>query len=140
MQPVDGEKLHAERRKRFWRTLGGLAIIGALAGAVGQGAIELSKGGPLPEWTATAGAAGVILVAILVILGSWRFFVTVDEVELADNLWGSLIGFYWYAILFPSWWALNKLGWAPALDHWAIFISAMIVSFAVYLYRKWRLR
>ena len=138
--PGEGEKLHDARRKRFWRILGGLAVIGAISGAVGQAAIEISKGSPLPEWTATAGAVGVVVAAILVIYGSWRFFVTVDELELADNLWGSLIGFYWYAILFPSWWAMNKLGWVAAPDQWAIFVSAMVAASVVYLYRKWRNR
>lgn len=138
MEPGDGERLHAAKRKRFWWMLGGLAAIGALAGAVGQTAIELSNGESVPSWAAMWGAVGVGVVALLVTIGSWRFFANVDELELADNLWSSLIGFYWYAILFPSWWALNKLGFVPVPDQWAIFISAMLVSCAVYFFRKWR--
>ena len=137
----DGEKLHADRRRRFWLTLGGLAGVGFVVGLVGQGAVEASKRtGQLPEWTSTAGAIGVVVAALLVIYGSWRFFVSVDELEIADNLWGSLIGYYWYGILFPAWWALDKLGWVPEPNHWAIFLSSMIVAALVYLYRKWRLR
>ena len=49
-----------------------------------------------------AGAGGVIIAALLAIYFSWRFFVSVDEVEVADNLWGSLIGFYAYAMLLPG--------------------------------------
>jgi len=136
-----GEKLHADRRRRFWLTLGGLAAVGFVVGAVGQGATEIStRGGELPGWAPLAGGIGVVVAVLLVVYGSWRFFVSVDELELADNLWGTLYGYYWYAILFPTWWALNKLGWVPMPDHWAIFISSMIVAGAVYLYRKWRLR
>jgi hypothetical protein len=140
MEPGEGERLHAAKRRRFWWTLGGLAVVGALAGAVGQTAIEIAKGGPLPAWTATWGGVGVVMVVLLVVVGSWRFFATVDELELADNLWASLVGFYWYVILFPAWWALHKLGWTTAPDQWAIFVSAMLASCAVYFFRKWQNR
>lgn len=136
----EGEQLHAERRKRFWLILGGLGVVGGIVGAVGQVAIEMSKGGNLPSWASAVGGVGVIVAAILVALGSWRFFATVDELELADNLWGTLVGYYWYAILFPSWWALDNLGWVPEPNHWAIFVTSMVVATIVYFYRKWRLR
>jgi hypothetical protein len=61
-------------------------------------------------------------------------------VEVADNLWGSLIGFYTYAILFPAWWALNKLRQVPEPDQWAIFVISMVAALAVYAYRKWQSR
>ena len=64
----------------------------------------------------------------------------VDELELADNLWGSLIGFYVYAFGFPTWWALNWLGVAPAPDHWMIFAAAVVSATAAYALRKWRSR
>ena len=78
----------------------------------------------------------MVLVAIGVAYGSWRFFTSVDEVEIADNLWGSLVGFYLYAILFPSWWALHKLGQVPEPNDWAILFASMFTALAVYGYRK----
>ncbi len=140
MQPGEGERLHAARRKRFWLILGSLALVGGAGGFVGGLVLESAERDDLPAWTSGAAAIGVILVALLAAVFSWKFFTDVDEVEVADNLWGSLIGFYWYAILFPSWWALNQLGHAPDVDHWAIFGSSMIAAMAVYFYRKWRLR
>ena len=139
MQPGEGERLHAAKRKRFWAILGGLAVVGLAGGFVGTLVLEHADGGQVPEWTTPVAAVGVIIVALLAAAGSWKFFVDVDELELADNLWGSLVGYYWYAILFPAWWALNKLGQVPDVDHWAIFFSSMIVALAVYFYRKWRL-
>ena len=139
MQPGEGERLHNERRKRFWIILAGLGLIGAAGGFVGGVVMEHAKGAALPGWTTSVAAIGVVLVALAAAIGSWKFFVDVDEVEVADNLWGSLIGFYWYAILFPSWWALNKLGQVREVDHWAVFASSMFVALAVYFYRKWRL-
>lgn len=142
MEPGEGERLHAQKRKQFWRLLGGLALIGmALGFASGfvTGYTDASGSDLAPELR-TIGAAGVVLLAILTAYASWRFFVSVDEVEVADNLWGSLIGFYTYAILFPSWWALAKLERAPEPDDWVIFGASMIVATAAYGVRKWRSR
>ena len=136
----EGERLHSERRKRFWRILGGLAVLGFITGVVGQFALSISESGEAdwPAWAPVAGTIGVVLVAVAVAYCSWRFFLSVDEVEVADNLWGSLIGFYVYAILFPAWWALNKLGQVAAPNHWAIFAASMFSALAVYAYRKVR--
>ena len=140
MHSGDGERLHSAQRKRFWGILGALALVGFAGGFVGIVVTDVSEGAKFPAWTRPVAAVGVVIVAILAALGSWKFFTDVDEVEVADNLWGSLIGFYWYAILFPSWWALNKLGRVPEIDHWAIFFSSMAVALIAYFYRKWRLR
>lgn len=118
MERGEGERLHAQKRKQFWRLMGGLALIGIVMGFVGgfmTGHADASATELSPELK-TIGAVGVILLAILTAYASWRFFVSVDEVEVADNLWGSLIGFYTYAILFPVWWALAQLDRAPEPD------------------------
>lgn len=142
MEPGEGERLHAEKRKQFWKLLGGLALIGMALGFVGgfvTGHAD-ARGAEVSAEFKTIGAAGVVLLAILAAYASWRFFVSVDEVEVADNLWGSLIGFYTYAILFPLWWALAELDQAPEPDDWVIFITSMIVATAAYGVRKWRSR
>ena len=67
----------------------------------------------------TAGTIGVIVLVVGAAYGSWKFFQNVDEVEIADNLWGSLIGLYVYALLLPGV-ACNLLGQGPRtrrLDH-----------------------
>jgi uncharacterized membrane protein len=135
----EGERLYAQQRRSFWTLLGGLAAIGAVAGFVGAFVMLHVEGGASPQML-TLAAAGIIIVALLSAYGSWRFFVSVDELELADNLWGSLIGFYAYAILFPVWWALNKIGRAPEPDDWAIYVTSVAVALAAYGFRKWRNR
>ena len=140
MERGKGEQLHSERRKRFWRIMGGLLLLGFVTGIVAGFALRVSdtSNANWPAWTSVAGTIGVVFVALAVAYGSWRFFANVDEVEVADNLWGSLIGFYFYAILFPAWWALDKLGQAPEPNDWAVFLSSMFVALAVYGYRKVR--
>lgn len=134
----EGERLHAARRRRFWLLLGGLALIGAAGGFVKEMITAQAGGATLSPGMAIFAAAAVIIVAVLAAGGSWHFFRNVDEVEVADNLWGSLIGFYAYVILLPVWWALSKLGFTPAPDQWVIYITSMAVAVAAYFYRKFR--
>jgi hypothetical protein len=142
MERGEGERLHAQQRKRFWLIIVGLGAVGFIAGMLSGVIDDLSQRGAtaLDPNVATAAAAGVILAALLAAYGSYRFFVSVDEVEVADNLWGSLIGFYAYAILLPVWWALEKLNRAPEPDHWLIYGTAMIVALLAYGVRKWNAR
>ena len=139
MERGEGERLEAQRRKRFWTILGALFVLGGIAGfATGflAGVNDAREGG-----TAAYKAVGTIGVVILVFgaaYGSWKFFQNVDEVEVADNLWGSMIGLYVYALLFPAWWALHLLGQVREPDDWMIFGASMFSAVAVYLYRKVR--
>lgn len=129
----EGERLHDQRRRRFWLLIGGLALIGFVGGLVGGFIKSQSSIDPGSMWL---GIGGVSIAIVLAIYGSWKFFVSVDEVELADNLWGSLIGFYAYAILLPAWWALDKLNAAPPPDHWTIYAITMVVAVGAYFLRK----
>lgn len=142
MQAGEGERIHAEARKRFWTILGVLAVIGAVGGFISGFVMGRTDGSgtPLPDWALTAAAAAVVLTALGAAYGSYRFFVSVDEVELADNLWGSLIGFYAYALLFPCWWLLSELDRVPEPDQWVIFAIAMLSAVAAYFFRKWQSR
>jgi hypothetical protein len=136
----DGEKLHSARRRRFWLILGALSVVGILGGAIGIIILESEEGRVISAPLLAAAAAGVILVTALFLYGSWRFFADVDELELLDNLWGSLVGFYAYGATFPAWWALNKLGYLPEPNDWVIFNIALLTALVAYFYRKWRLR
>ena len=138
----EGERLHAQRRRRFWMILGGLALIGMVGGFLSgfiTGYADARQATVEPLY-GTVAALGCVVLAIAVAIASWRFFVTVDELEVADNLWGSLIGFYVYAILFPLWWALNRLGKAPEPDDWLIYGAALATATLAYGVRKLRAR
>ena len=74
----------------------------------------------------TAGTIGVVILVARSGVRQLALLPDVDEVEVADNLWGSLIGLYVYALLFPAWWALNLLGQAPEPDDWVIFGASML--------------
>lgn len=136
----DGEKLHSARRRRFWQILGALSVLGIAGGAIGVIILEEMDGREFSSTVLTAAAIGVVVLSILFLYGSWRFFADVDELELLDNLWGSLVGFYAYGATFPAWWALHKLGTLPEPNDWVIFNIALLTALAAYSYRKWRIR
>ena len=142
MDRGEGERLHAQRQKKFWKLLGALAIVGGICGFIAGFVSGFSdaKGVPIEPRMMQLAAIGVIAAALAAIYFSWRFFVSVDEVEVADNLWGSLIGFYVYGIAFPAWWALNQLGAVGPVDHWLIYGVSMLTALAVYAWRKWQQR
>jgi Na+-driven multidrug efflux pump len=142
MQIGEGERRHSERRKQFWKILGLLALIGCIGGFISGFIAGYSDASEitLPDWLLTVAAVAIVLTAVGAAYGSYRFFVSVDEVEVADNLWSSLIGFYVYGLTFPTWWLLARLGKTPPPDHWVIFGLSMITATAVYFFRKWQQR
>ena len=140
---MEGENLHEQSRTRFGRSLAIVGIGAAPSGAgVGWG-IGHSKGdfdafwNAAPDWLVLALLA---LAAVTLLYGSWRFYRSVDEVEMLDNLWGSAAAYGAYSMLFPAWWALDRAGITGEPNHWLIFLVALGVGLAAYLGRKWRAR
>jgi hypothetical protein len=142
-EPGKGEELHAARRKRFWSTLGLIAIaavpVGAVIGyGVGRHRIGLSEAWQRIDLLL---AGSIVIVGLIAFsFATWRFLQAIDEVELVDNLWGSTASYYVYATLFPAWWALGKSGIVAEPNDWAIYFAALAGGLAIYGMRKWRAR
>ncbi|MDQ3078752.1 MAG: hypothetical protein M3R03_01980 [Pseudomonadota bacterium] len=139
----EGERLAAQRRRKFWGTIGVFFVAGAVAGVVigfqSQDEVDTID----DVWTNIPRSLALSLVAVLLIsflYGGWIFYKAIDEVELVDNLWGSTAAYYAYATLFPLWWVLAKIGVAPRPDDWAIYFAALIGGGMAYGWRKWRAR
>jgi hypothetical protein len=143
MQMGEGERRERARRRRFWAVIAGLAGAGLASGFVAGFLAGYNKVPPDQVWTAIPDGIAIGLVAaglIVFNLGCWAFVRAIDEVELADNLWASTIGYYAYAMLFPAWWALNAAGVVAAPNHWIIFAVSLASGGLGYLWRKWRAR
>ena len=138
----EGERLHASRRKHFWTIIGGLMLLGLVTGLVAGAllAVGAEREAPLSPMMAGIATAVIALALAAIVYGSWRFFVSVDEVEVQDNLWACLIGFYAYAILFPAWWLMARIGLLPFPDQWVMYAVIMVSGTAAYAYRKWQSR
>ena len=139
----EGELLEHGRRRKFWRVVGFMFVAGMILGAIG-GFVGAHNDIPLSEtFTAIPDAAVIAIVAFgfaAFTYGCWAFTKAIDEVELADNLWGSTASYYAYAVLFPSWWVFGQAGITAPPNHWVIFFASLAFGMAVYGYRKWRAR
>jgi magnesium-transporting ATPase (P-type) len=142
MKVGEGERLEAQRRKNFWRLMFILGAVGGVAGFVfgfSHGAAD-AAGEPMSDTARMIAALALVAAAIAGAFFSWRFFAMVDEVEVTDNLWASLIGLYVYGFGFPTWWALAWLKMAPEPVDWTLYVAVMLSAAAAYGVRKWRSR
>ena len=138
----EGERLESQRRRRLMTTIlafSAVAMVTGFASGFLQGQAD-ATGNPIDPTARTAVAITICAVLIAGAFASWRFFRTADEVEVADNLWASLVGFYVYGFGFPAWWMLASLKVAPGPDHFIIYAAAIVSAAATYAIRKWRSR
>lgn len=138
----EGERIETQRRRRFWRLILGLTAIGAIGGFLAgfvNAQFGASGDGLNPMVQALAAIALIIALAGGA-FATWRFFQTMDEVEVSDNLWASLIGFYVYGFGFPGWMALYWLDVAPQPVDWTVYAASMLTAAGAYGVRKWRSR
>ncbi|HET9397753.1 MAG TPA: hypothetical protein VFO45_02945 [Sphingomicrobium sp.] len=143
MDKGEGERLESSRRRRYWTVVAALMAVGMVIGFV-FGFSSAHQDVPI-EQAATSLPDGIVIALVAAAIaafsyGCWAFLKTIDEVELADNLWGSTASYYAYAVLFPSWWVFGEAGITPAPNHWAIFFVSLAFGMAVYGFRKWRAR
>lgn len=140
---TSGEMMERNQRRRFWRVL---LVVGVPAIPLGWfigysvGRHDMSA----VEAVASLSPAMAILIAAafvaMMIVGTYAFAKVIDEVELQDNLWASSVGYYVYAVLFPTWWLLGTAGVTAPSNDWIIFGTAMLCGMIAYFYRKWRAR
>lgn len=142
-EPGEGERMEARRRRLFWGSIAGFIVTGAVTGAIiGYGSASRDIA-PDEIWTSLPQPLAMALVGASLIAffyGCWRFYKTIDEVELVDNLWGSTASYYVYATLFPVWWVSAKVGVVPQPNDWAIYAIALGGGALIYVWRKWRAR
>ncbi len=132
-----GEARLKARSRRFWSFcalgFGVAVVIGVVTGTAGA----LYQAGSLPGWLIYA-FWGLTLAAFGWF--TWEYFRRVDELDLMDNLWAGIIGFYFYFVAAPSWWLFHDIGLVRAPDQIAIYVATVFVMFATYGLRKLGLR
>ncbi|WP_114519915.1 hypothetical protein [Altererythrobacter sp. ZODW24] len=134
---MSGEERLKTRKRAFWKyaAIGTAAAFGAgIATGTVQGMIGEST---IPAWTIFP-AVGAVLAGL-----AWfskAYLKTIDELDLADNLWASLIGLYFYLSALPVWTAIHEAGFVPEPDHWMIWGGTLVFTTAVYCARKLGLR
>jgi len=130
-------RLRANRR-RYGRVMGGLMLAGGVIGAVVGLALatnHFSVGGERMQVVALL-AVPALVIAVLV--GSWKYFTTVDELEVDANKWAGLIAINFYALLWASWWAFAAVGLTGAPDGNVAFLLTMLIATITFLWRRFR--
>lgn len=135
-----GEAKLAGKRRKFWLFIAGMMASAMIIGA-GWGVIEAD--GSMRAFVTRSPELAWIGIGLAIASMSWfsiEFFRRVDELETADNLWASLVGFYVYVMLFPAWWALEQVNAVSPVNNWAIYWTAAAAATLVYVWRKIRMR
>ncbi|WFL77006.1 hypothetical protein P7228_13565 [Altererythrobacter arenosus] len=133
----NGEKLLQTRRRKFWRYMSISLVVFGAAGFLSGYLTDAFQAGEVPLWLPLA----VIAVTIVALIYSTRDYLRrIDELDLMDNLWAHLIGFYGGLISFGAWYLLAELGVTTQPNAEAIIIAALAVMLATYGLRKlgWR--
>lgn len=132
-----GEDRLRRRRLAWWRYLAlafaGSVMIGFASGFM-AGAYD---SGAVPVWLPVA--ACIVAIALL----GWfthDYFRRIDELDLMDNLWAHLFGFYAGIALFGGWYFFADLGLTSYPTAPAIMLAMLLFTFAAYGARKLGLR
>lgn len=135
-----GEQALHDRRRQFWRMVRNALLaslgVGVLIGLVVGVSVALNeRGGADVRWVLwPVSAAALVGFAQF----TRYYFTRVDELDLQDNLWSSLIGLYFFICAMPGWAMMHRVGQAPPVDAWWLWGATLIVTAAAYGWRKWQ--
>ncbi|MGH6615447.1 hypothetical protein [Sphingomonas sp.] len=127
-----------DNRRKYHRVIGGLMLGGGLTGAVVGLMLSVNDFNLTTPTMKVMAVAAVAAFLITVTWGSWKYFTTVDELEVDANKWAGLIGINFYATLWMCWWALGKVELTRAPDGDAVFLLTMLVTIITFLWRRFR--
>ena len=133
MTETDGAGTALERRHRrlHWTLLlGGLALAIVLGSA---GRAFTGAGGTIAPAVAVLVAGGLVL---LMSVGTWVYFRSVDDIEWANNHAACFWGFNAFMIAYPTWHVIWKGGLVPRPDATAIYLGAATIALAAYLWKR----
>lgn len=127
-----------DNRRKYIRLVGGLALGGGIIG----GTSGILAGFNGYNFTGTQmQVVAVIAVAafmIVVTVGSWKYFTTVDELEVDANKWAGLIAINFYAMLWMCWTVLGRVELTSAPNGDAVFLLTILVATVTFLWRRFR--
>ncbi|NIJ22737.1 hypothetical protein [Sphingomonas japonica] len=132
----DGERAFIAKRRRLRIIIGALLGLGLVLGiATGIDSARIGSGGAISPGVAVI---GVIVMLAGVLGGSWFYFREIDELDLRDNLIAATVGLYFYALVYPCWYALSRGGIAPKTNPEMIFVATLVVVTLTYFWKRWR--
>ncbi len=139
----EGEAQLRARRQRYGKVFGGIIAASMILGiAVGVPVgVSLAKGTPIATALSPAVAIGAVaLFSLIVVVGSWRYLLVMDELELDANKWAGAVGLNFYLLAIPGWFVLSLAGLVerPAPVSWVIYGVTIVIAMATFFWRKFR--
>ncbi len=137
VEPTGEARLRRRKRAFVKLTLtGGLigGFVGLVVGITGGFSEGWQRaGGPTIGWLMWP-----VLAVSLIVFARYcvRYFGQVDELDVQDNLWASLIGLYGVLMGFPCWLALHKVGQLGEPSAKGVWIIGIVVACIAYGWRK----
>jgi len=128
-----GTVAESRRRRRYW-TLMALSLAAAIVIGL-TGRILGTPYGPIAPAAAVGLAAAILL---LMAVGNWVYFRSIDELELASNLVAGLWGFYAFVVGWPLWHILWRGGLAPEPEMLPLYLFAVAVAVAGFLWKRFQ--
>ncbi|MEP3051333.1 MAG: hypothetical protein ABJP48_09540 [Erythrobacter sp.] len=135
--PASGEEMLKSKRRSFWRYIALSMVLAMFAGLIGGVLNQLYLHGDVPLFIPLAAIA---VVAIGFLWFSFDYFRRVDELDLQDNLWSHMVGFYGGLAFFGVWFFCADLGLADQPTALPVLAVMLVVTFITYLLRKMGLR
>ena len=132
-----GEARLKSRRSGFLRyvilSFAAALVVGMVSGL----AAFLVDDQVMPGWVLIV---GWIAAVVAMIWFTRDYFRRIDELDLLDNLWSSMIGLYFFIIAYGTWFVFDLAGMAGEPDSQALFVLTLTATFAAYGLRKlgWR--
>ena len=139
----DGETQLRARRRRYGRVFSGIIIASMVLGGVVGIRVGLALARDTPIATALSPATAIAAIALfylVVVIGSWRYFLVMDELELDANKWAGAIGLNFYLLAVPGWFVLSLAGMIeqPPVTGWIIYVLTIVVAMGTFFWRKFR--
>jgi hypothetical protein len=94
---------------------------------------EILRANPWPT------AAVILGLTVLWGLATIRMLKKTDELDVSDHLWSCTIAFSGFCLFVPAWAGLAYIQLVPAPGIWEIYFVTIILAYAGYGYRKYRI-
>ncbi|MDK2761339.1 MAG: hypothetical protein KYX64_08265 [Sphingopyxis sp.] len=131
----------SKRRRLYWISLGGAALIGLISSALlqsGRADVEIGALFTNSALSPSIAIALALLWSVGLAVTMAGYHRTIDDHEERAWLWAGLAGWYAFIIPAPAWWILHRAELAPPADAMLIFVFSMVVNAVVYLWLKFR--
>lgn len=132
-----GERASRARSRRIMTTIGALVLGGFILGLVAA-FVEREVPGGIGTFPPAFSVGAVLMYLALVGGGCWRYYRSIDELELKNNYVGGLWGINVYMTIYPCWWLLWKGGMVPEPLHEVVFVITFVSTMIAYFWHKFR--